>query len=160
MRARGWKPDAAILVAEERAQQERDQAQRFDADDKWCRGRIREVVLARELLVELFQKLLDALQARNLTMDLLNGDRERARRLVRSMPSSEVATELKVSAHCNRQTKWTSNDMIDIDAMSLAVPYCDVVVTEKRASTPCVRPISMTECTARSSTESKTFRDR
>jgi hypothetical protein len=26
---------------------------------------------------------------------------------------------------------WTANDIYDIDAMSLAVPYCDVVVPDK-----------------------------
>ena len=76
---------------------------------------------------------LEALASRSLQADLFAGDRERARCLVRSMPSSEVATELKVAAHRNPQTQWTANDIIDIDSMSLAVPYRDVVVTEKRA---------------------------
>ena len=53
MRARGWQPDTAFRVAEERAQQEREQVTRFDADDRWRRGRIRDVILARELQVEL-----------------------------------------------------------------------------------------------------------
>jgi hypothetical protein len=68
-----------------------------------------------------------------LRADVFADDRERARRLVRSMPSSEVSTELKVAAHRNPQTQWTANDIIDIDSMGLAVPYCDIVVTEKRA---------------------------
>ena len=75
--------------------------------------------------------LLEALTRRSLGLEFLEADRDRARRLVRSMPSSEISTELKRAAHRNRQTKWKSNDLIDIDAMSLAVPYCDVVVTER-----------------------------
>jgi hypothetical protein len=133
MRSRGWRPDAAFEVAESRALEEQDQVVRFNADDRWRRGRIRDVILARELVIELFDMLNEALAVRSLQRSLLDGDRGRARSLVRSMPSSEVSTELKVAAHRNAQTNWTPNDIIDIDAMSLSVPYCDVVVTEKRA---------------------------
>jgi endonuclease/exonuclease/phosphatase family metal-dependent hydrolase len=38
---------------------------------------------------------------------------------------------LKTDWHRNRDKTWTANDMYDIDAMALAVPYCDIVVTEK-----------------------------
>jgi hypothetical protein len=34
----------------------------------------------------------------------------------------------------NPQFKWTSNDIFDIDALSVAVAYCDVVVTDKQAA--------------------------
>lgn len=33
--------------------------------------------------------------------------------------------------HRNRSKCWITNDIYDIDALSLAVPYCDIVVTEK-----------------------------
>jgi len=59
--------------------------------------------------------------------------RKAGQRLEHSHPARSLGgedTELKRAAHRNRQTKWKSNDLIDIDAMSLAVPYCDVVVTE------------------------------
>jgi len=47
------------------------------------------------------------------------------------MPSTEVAIELKTAWHRNGQRDWSVHDIDDIDAMALAVPYCDVVVTEK-----------------------------
>ena len=31
----------------------------------------------------------------------------------------------------NRDKQWSANDIYDIDALALAVPYCDIVVTEK-----------------------------
>ena len=127
----GWDPYAGLRVAEQRALEEAEQAKRFDADPRWRRGRIRDVILARELAIELFDMLREALTWRSLGFEFLEADRDRSRRLVRSMPSSEVSTELKRAAHRNRQTKWKANDIIDIDAMSLAVPYCDVVVTER-----------------------------
>ena len=39
--------------------------------------------------------------------------------------------ELKTAWHRNRDKSWTGNDVFDIDALALAVPYCDIVVTEK-----------------------------
>jgi len=131
LKEKGWDPYAGLRVAEQRALEEAEQAKRFDDGPKWRRGRIRDVILARELVIELFDMLFDALTWRSLGFEFLEADRDRARRLVRSMPSSEVSTELKRAAHRNRQTRWRSNDIIDIDAMSLAVPYCDVVVTEQ-----------------------------
>jgi len=47
------------------------------------------------------------------------------------MPSTEVAIELKTAWHRNGQRDWAVNDIFDIDALALATPYCDVVVTEK-----------------------------
>lgn len=133
LKAKGWKPDAGWQVATKWAEQEREQAACFDANDRWRRGRIRDVILARELIFEIWDMLFENLAARSYPGDSLQGDRERACRIVQCMPSSEVSTELKVAAHRNPQTKWTPNDMMDIEAMSLSVPYCDVVVTEKRA---------------------------
>jgi hypothetical protein len=129
--SRGRDPYAGLRIAERRALAETEQAKRFDSDPRWRRGRIRDVILARELVTDLLEMLLEALAWRSIGLDFLEADRERARRLVRSMPSSEVATELKRAAHRNGQTRWRSNDIIDIDAMSLAVPYCDIVVTER-----------------------------
>src|ERR1035437_607105 len=55
----------------------------------------------------------------------------RVRSFVRAMPSTEVSIELKTAWHRNGDKVWTANDIYDIDAMSLTVPYCDVVVPDK-----------------------------
>jgi hypothetical protein len=47
------------------------------------------------------------------------------------MPSTNVSIELKMAWHSSPDKRWAANDVYDIDAMSLAVPYCDVVVTAK-----------------------------
>lgn len=51
------------------------------------------------------------------------------------MPSSEVAIELKTALHrdASRAARWLPNDVNDIDQLAMAVPYCDIVVTEKAA---------------------------
>jgi hypothetical protein len=129
----GFDPAVARREQERRAQQERDQAERFDQDPRWRRGRIRDVVGARYLTVELLGMLNEGLQARGATLeDLFEEDREDVRSLVDAMPSGDVHVSLQVAAHRNPQSAWTANDYFDIDALSLAVPYCDIVVTERR----------------------------
>jgi len=47
------------------------------------------------------------------------------------MPSFDVAVSLKTSYHRDPNHRWTTNDLHDIDALGSALPYCDVVVTDK-----------------------------
>lgn len=53
MRSLGWNPRSAMAVADTRAAQELEQVARFDADPRCRRGRIRDVVAAREVLIEI-----------------------------------------------------------------------------------------------------------
>jgi len=131
LRALGWKPEAAVQVAESRAAEEREQTLRLDGEGPWRRSRLRDVVSARELIIEFQNMLPRALARRSLVLADVISDPQSARKFVRAMPSTEVAIELKTAWHRNRSKPWTANDIYDIDAMSLAVPYCDVVVTEK-----------------------------
>ncbi len=129
--ARGWNPEAVIQVAERRAAQERDLTVQLDGEERWRRGRLRDVVSARELVIE-FQNILPrALEERGLVLRDIISDPQSARAFVRAMPSTEVSIELKTAWHRNGAKVWTANDIYDIDAMSLAVPYCDVVVPDK-----------------------------
>jgi hypothetical protein len=130
LKQQGWDPLAARRVAERRATQEKEQAKRFDAEPSWRRGRIRDVVSARYILIELNEMLSASLAARGLSIDETFPSPEAARSFVDSMPSADVSVALLVAGHQNPQTKWTSNDMFDLDALSLAAAYCDAVVTE------------------------------
>ena len=138
LRADGWDPEAAWGVAESRAQEEREQALRIDGatGKNWRKGRLRDMMCARETLIELREAFEATFKERgNTSLDLWFSDRDKMRRLVRSMPSSEVAIELKTAMHRNAQRAcvWEPNDVVDMDALSLAVPYCDIVVTEQHA---------------------------
>jgi hypothetical protein len=125
----GWDPEPAIGIAVKRAEEEQSQSVRFDS---FGRGsRLRDAVAARELLIEFEEILPRALSLRALAFDRICPSPDAARAFVRSMPSTEVAIEIKAAWHRNRDKKWSSNDIYDIDAMALAVPYCDIVVTEK-----------------------------
>ncbi len=131
LRVRGWRPEAVTQVAERRAAEERAQTLRLDGAGPWRRERLRDVMSARELLIEFQEILPRALAERGLVLSDVISNRQSANAFVRAMPSTEVSIELKTAWHRNRDKRWTANDIYDIDAMSVAVPYCDVVVTEK-----------------------------
>jgi hypothetical protein len=131
LRAFGWNPERVIEVAEKRAAEERAQSQRLDGESRWRCGRLHDLVSARELMIE-FQNILPrALAERGLALTDVASDVESARRFTRAMPSTEVSIILKTAWHRNRDKQWTANDIYDVDALALAVPYCDIVVTEK-----------------------------
>jgi hypothetical protein len=50
------------------------------------------------------------------------------------MPSADAWITLHTAAHRNATTRWTANDIFDIDALSFAVPYCTIVLTERHAT--------------------------
>ena len=131
LRARGWNPEGAMAIAQKRADEERKLRLRLDSESHWRRGPLRDVVAARELLTEFKSMLPRSLQERSLVQSDLFHDAQSTRAFVRGMPSTEVAVELKTAWHRNRDKHWTVNDIQDIDAMSLAVPYCDIVVADK-----------------------------
>lgn len=133
LRAHGFDADTARRGQERRAQQEREQARRLDEDPRWRRGRLRDVISARYVLIELYEMLQEGVSARGSDIDdVFDEQRESFRAFVDGMPSGDVHVSLQVAAHSNPQTPWKPNDYFDIDALSLAVPYCTVVATDRQ----------------------------
>lgn len=131
LQARGWDPLAAKKIADQRADQEQQFQDGVSDEDRRRPDRLRDIILARELLLELSDALKEALATRGCGIsDVLGENKITARAMTRSMPSTEVSATLKVEDHRNRDKRWTCNDIFDIDALSLTVPYCDVVVTD------------------------------
>lgn len=52
------------------------------------------------------------------------------------MPGFEVTIALKTVRHRDANRQWTINDMFDIDALAVAVHFCDVVATDSARLTP------------------------
>lgn len=133
LQALGYDPAAIAKAAQDRADNEAafsrivpDHVRRHPTD-------LLNRVLARELntsdLVRAWRDLADAYGMR--VFDALpERDPATARTLTRSMPGVEVAAVLKAARHRNTALRWTRNDMFDIDALTVAVPYCDVVGTD------------------------------
>ena len=59
---------------------------------------------------------------------------EAMRRFVSGLPSVDVLTTLRTWKHRDLTHPWEQHDKVDLMALTVAVPYCDVVVTERRWS--------------------------
>lgn len=118
-----------------RAKHEDDLARRLDTDPDDTRGgRLRDLVNANEMNVELNEALTRVTSAMNTTIGtLLDHDRTKLRDFADSMPTTRTAVSLKERYHRDSRHSWTTNDVNDIDALSIAVPYCDAVFTDKAA---------------------------
>jgi hypothetical protein len=129
--AAGWDPLAARKVAEERAAQHEELRLKLNADPRFRRGRTRDLVSAWYLAQEALTTLTAAAARHPDAIRLISENRDVARSLTDSMPTGDAHISLVTAAHRNAQTVWSSNSILDIDALSLAVAYCDVVLTER-----------------------------
>jgi hypothetical protein len=126
-----WDPTVARTGQAKRAAQEEELRQILDSDPKWRAGRLRDVVSARYLAIELMDYVEQGLRDRGQGADELFAGRAESRLFVDAMPSGDVHVSLVTEAHRNAETSWGPNDMFDVDAMAVGVAYCDIVVTEK-----------------------------
>jgi hypothetical protein len=138
LRARGYAPETTFEVAERRAEEQRKQAERLDEDPNWRQGRLRDLVSAKEVTQEVIDILTRVLLRRSMSMGaILTGtkveNRDRIRAFSDGMPSCRVAISLKTAYHRDAHHRWTANDIHDIDALAVALPYCDAVFTDKAA---------------------------
>lgn len=63
--------------------------------------------------------------------EVLTG-KERIHRFLESLPSRWVSRELRRVRLRNPEQPWHPHDLNDVNALSIAVPYCDIVVTERQ----------------------------
>jgi len=131
LRELGWNPEGISRIAKERAAQEAEQAVRFNEEPRWRRGRIRDVVAAREVYIEINDRLYRGMSARGVTQEELFPDVQEARQAFDSMPSFDTAVSLKTELYRDSNHNWSTNDIHDIDALGSALAYCDVIVTDK-----------------------------
>jgi hypothetical protein len=134
LRELGWHPKAAFEITTTRATQEIEQVQRFNANPAWRRGRIRDVIAAREIGIEINNILWSGLSARSVSLEAAFPDPAETFRQFDSMPSFDVSVSLKTEFHRDPLHNWTPNDLLDIDALSSTLPYCDIVLTDKAAA--------------------------
>ena len=131
--ALGWNPKAGQKTISQLALDEHAQARRLDDYPNWRVGRIRDLITAREIIKEFGDILEEGLSARGpgAADQLFALRRDDLDSAFRSMPSLDVAVTLKTSLHRDPNHKWVKNDIHDIGALALTIPYCDVVVTDR-----------------------------
>ncbi len=129
----GWNPEAVVETYERQAADEVSQARRFDDDPRWRRGRPRDVIAARVLMFDIGDILAEGLEARGPGTEdkFYSSHPVKFRAIIGSMPSFDVGVTLKASLHRDARHSWTNNDIFDIRALALTIPYCDVVVTDR-----------------------------
>jgi hypothetical protein len=116
---------------ESRAQREVTQVAAIDTEPSYRQQRLRDVVNAVEMYGELNRLVKACLDRNALDLKQLFPTPQDASDFTDGMPSTRVAVSLKTHYHKNRQHKWTTNDIHDIDALAVAVPYCDAVFADK-----------------------------
>ena len=95
-------------------------------------SRLGDAMTATEL-ADIIDPLLAAVLARGLDPDaLFDRGGDWLTTLLRDIPSRWVAREMRRVRHANTQKSWSATDLNDVNALSVAVPYCDVVVTERQ----------------------------
>ena len=134
LRQKGWNPEAIIQAYDQKASDERAQVERFNEYSQWRSGRIRDALIAREISNEFIGILLKGLSDRggNDAADkLFSLAGEDFTNALMSIPSLYVAATLKASLHRDVHHQWKNNDIYDVTALALTIPYCDVVATDK-----------------------------
>jgi hypothetical protein len=139
LRQLGYRPEATEDVERSRLAWE-ETYRGLLADDPISRAELRVRVQAREIChehIRLFGELLDEYHidfSRAIGYNPARPNISRANMIALAdrMPSVRIAVDLKVQLFRDTATTWTMNAINDIDAVSLAVPYCHVVMPDKQ----------------------------
>jgi hypothetical protein len=116
-----------------RASREIGQAALIDADSNYPMDKLRAVVSAGELLHELNDMVARRIALAGKSLAEVLPTAEVALAFTDGMPSTRVAISMKTHYFKNADNKWSTNDVSDIDALSVAAAYCDAVYSDKKA---------------------------
>jgi hypothetical protein len=131
LRALGYRPEAVAEVEEDRTNRERELAAMLKegASD---RGRLGDIVHARYLYWELHDHLRSGLERYGVNIaDFFDHDKAWLTAFLDDIPSAAISITLIEKGLRNSDKAWVGNDLRDADAMSAAIPHCDVVLTDK-----------------------------
>ena len=87
--------------------------------------------LAALCINDILEPLNDALEYAQLMPDKIASSADQLTSLLFDIPSRHVDYELQRLRHEDPEIRRDRGDLDDLAALSVAVPYCDVVVTEK-----------------------------
>lgn len=131
-REQGYNPERILEPYEQEAANELGQARLLDDEEKWRRGRLRDVVSTREVSIQINNIFKRGCNARGVgSLQSLFPSVTDTRRAFDSMPSFDASVTLKTSLHKNARHRWTQNDVHDLHALASTLPYCDIVITDR-----------------------------
>lgn len=114
--------------------------QRLTERSKPSAAELRVWLLARELSHEYLDLLNSLFTEYRLSLwdisPTADGVKSRKRivSFVERVPTLRIAAEMKLEIFRDSNRAWSWNTLRDIDALSIAIPYCDVVVADKDAA--------------------------
>lgn len=124
---------AVQAIAEARAAREQELFALLQTDPARKR-RLEDIAHARGLYWELGPQLPELLAPAGLSVEsFFCKGKDWITSFLDGIPALAVRTSLVMQTNKNGTRAWTRNDIYDIDALEAAVPYCDVVVTERYA---------------------------
>lgn len=131
LRANGYRPEAVAQMESDRVKHEQYLKDRL-AGRSDLKGKLGDIVVARHLYWELGNVLPRHLARYGFTADeFFSHGKEWLTEFLMDVPSAAVNIALREQNFKNSYKAWTGNDIRDFDAMSEAVPYCDIVLTDK-----------------------------
>lgn len=138
LRLAGYDPEAVQASSMSRVEWEQLLRQ-LTAGKRPSADELRVILLARELTHEYLEEFNHLLAEYGLNLPRVLGfDPRKARSARRGMvsfaedvPSLKIAVDLKMGLFRDPSRDWTLNHLHDVDALSLAVPYCRVVITDR-----------------------------
>lgn len=144
LQAYGYQPDTVVVIETERLERERKLAAMLAAGTTE-RSRLSDIVHARYLFWELRDHLREDLHPYGITIDefFANG-KAWLNAFLDDIPAAAITVTLTEKGFRNRDKAWKGNDLRDADAMSAAVPYCDVVLTDKYVAAQLARSPAVT----------------
>lgn len=143
----GYQPEKTREGQESRLAFELDTSTTLSAHSRWRRGRLRDLISAREFVhewLDIFNRVMA--ERAHESLPCIDPASPEMHRLLASMPHMQVAISLKTHLHRNPSHRWTVNDVADIDAIAVGYAYCDAIFTDKAmrhalASAPELRTI-------------------
>jgi hypothetical protein len=127
-----FQPQVAVEGQQSRVGWELDTERVLNADPKWRRGRLRDVIGGREFVhewIDMYTRM--RIERQKAGLPDFDPPDEDLRRFMGSMPHTQVAVSVKTRYHKNPRHNWTVNDIVDIDAVSVAYAYCEAVFPDK-----------------------------
>jgi len=127
-----FQPQVAVEGQKNRVEWELDTERVLNEHPKWRRGRLRDVISAREFVhewIDMYTRM--RMERQKAGLPDFDPPDEELREFMGSMPHTQVAVSVKTRYHKNPRHKWTVNDIVDIDAMSVAYAYCEAVFPDK-----------------------------
>jgi hypothetical protein len=126
----GYDPYAARAIADQELASFNVMVDTVHTDED-IKTRPLDAICARQFLFEFRDNLVRALMSAGFVKRYPFNSREELTGFLMSMPSRRVATMLQYHYLKDLQKRWKINDLRDNAALSKAIPYCDIVVTDK-----------------------------